>query len=136
MLRAFKRKKILKRSELAAAEIAGQLFDAGDNCAQAVLQATCPEVSSDLVKMASAFGSGIGESKCLCGAVSGGVMSLGLQGKGDRSGEVVSGFRERNRTTCCKALSAPYSWLSKEHMANCRHLTVETAKHIAAILDE
>lgn len=136
MLRTFKRKKIRNRSELAAGEIAGQLFDAGDNCAQAVLQATCPEVTSDLVKMAAAFGGGIGNSKCLCGAVSGGVMALGLQDNGARSGEVVSDFRKRNRTTCCKALSAPFTWLSKEHSANCRRLTIETAEHIARILNE
>lgn len=136
MIQAFKRKRILTRTELAAGEIAGQLFDAGDNCAQAVLQATCPEVGSDLVKIAAAFGGGIGDSKCLCGAVSGGVMALGLQGKGHRSAEVVAGFRERNRTTCCKALSAPFTWLSKEHTNNCRKLTVETAEHIARILNE
>ena len=136
MLRTFKRKKILNRSELATGEIAGKLFDAGDNCAQAVLQATNPEVTSDLVKMAAVFGGGIGNSKCLCGAVAGGVMALGLQGKGDRSGEVISGFRERNRTTCCKALSAPFTWLSNEHTGNCRRLTVETAEHIARILND
>ncbi|WP_245547365.1 C-GCAxxG-C-C family protein [Halobacteroides halobius] len=32
----------------------------------------------EMVKLASGFSIGIGKSKCLCGAVSGGVMALGL----------------------------------------------------------
>ena len=63
-------------------------------------------------------------------------MALGLQGKGAQSAEVVLGFRQRNRTTCCKALSASNLWLSKDHISNCRRLTVETAEHIARILND
>jgi len=134
MFRRFRRKKILADSVTSAGEKAGRLFDAGYNCTQSVLQATCPQVGEDLVKMAAAFGGGIGDSKCLCGAVTGGVMALGLQEKGAISGELVTAFRSRNRTTCCKALSAPYVWLSREHLANCRRLTVETAEEVARLL--
>jgi len=134
MFRRFRRKKILADSVASAGEKAGKLFDAGYNCTQSVLQATCPQAGDDLVKMADAFGGGIGDSKCLCGAVTGGVMALGLQGKGAVSGELVAAFRTRNRTTCCKALSAPYTWLSREHLANCRRLTVETAEEVARLL--
>jgi C_GCAxxG_C_C family probable redox protein len=136
MFRFLRRKKILASEAASAGEKAGQLFDAGYNCTQSVLQATCPQAGNDLVTMAEAFGGGIGNSKCLCGAVTGGVMALGLQGKGGHSGALVTAFRADNRTTCCKALSAPYIWLSKEHQANCRRLTVATAEEVARLLQK
>ena len=135
MLRMLRRSNIIQKTDISIKEKAGQLFDNGFNCAQSVLQATCPEVGKDLNTVAAAFGGGIGNSKCLCGAVSGGVMALGLQGKGKRSAEVVTEFKKRNRTTCCKALSAPFVWMSTEHSDNCRRLTVETAEHIDKILN-
>jgi len=136
MFRFFRRKKILANEAASAGEKAGQLFDAGYNCTQSVLQATCPQAGDDLVTMAEAFGGGIGNSKCLCGAVTGGVMALGLQGQGKASGDLVAAFRTRNRTTCCKALSAPYTWLSSAHLSNCRRLTVETAEEVVRLLQK
>ena len=109
-----------------AGERAGRLFDTGLNCAQAVLQATAG-ADETLLEMSGAFGGGVGGSKCLCGAVTGGVMALGLRGRGRKAGKLVALFRERNKVTCCKALSAGYPWKSPEHLANCRRLTVETA---------
>lgn len=113
--------------EESVAERAGRLFDAGLNCAQAVLQAASGNQDPQLLEMAGAFGGGVGGSKCLCGAVSGGVMALGLNGRGNQAGKLVAAFKERNKVTCCQALSAPYKWLSREHRVNCRRLTVETA---------
>jgi C_GCAxxG_C_C family probable redox protein len=136
MLQKFRRLNATQNHDLSAGERAGQLFDSGCNCAQSVLQATCIKISDDLNNIAAAFGGGIGNSKCLCGAVSGGVMALGLKGKGKHSAEVVNEFKLRNKTTCCKALSSPFVWLSKEHSENCRRLTVETAEHIARILND
>jgi C_GCAxxG_C_C family probable redox protein len=116
------------------AERAGRLFDAGLNCTQAVLQATTGTEEPRLLEMAAAFGGGVGGSQCLCGAVSGGVMALGLNGKGEKAGELVAAFRERNRVACCQGLSAPYRWLSPEHQANCRRLTIETARVVERLL--
>lgn len=130
-MRSLLRKFIYRRARAiqggSVGERAGRLFDTGLNCAQAVLQAT---VGADekLLELSGAFGGGIGGSKCLCGAVAGGVMALGLAGKGKRSGKLVTRFRERHRVTCCKALSAGYRWKSPEHLANCRRITVATAE--------
>lgn len=115
---------------------AGVLFDGGYNCAQAVLQAATGRDDPELLAMAEAFGSGIGESGCLCGAVTGGVMALGLKGRGDRSGALVAAFRKSFRTTCCRGLSKDYQWLSREHLANCRHVTVATAAMVEELLRE
>jgi len=118
------------------AERAGRLFDAGLNCTQAVLQAATGTEDPRLLEMAAAFGGGIGGSQCLCGAVSGGVMALGLNGRREKAGELVAVFRSRNRVTCCQGLSAPFRWLSREHRANCRRLTVETAEWVGRLLPE
>ncbi len=118
----------------APGEVAGRLFDVGGNCAQAVLQATTGLDEPRLLAMAEPFAGGIGGSRCLCGAVTGGVMALGLEGQGEKSGELVAAFQERNRITCCKLLSAPYRWLSPEHQDHCRRLTVETAELTAELL--
>jgi C_GCAxxG_C_C family probable redox protein len=118
------------------AERAGVLFDGGYNCAQAVLQATTGRSDPELLAMAEAFGSGIGESGCLCGAVTGGVMALALQGKGARNGDLVAAFRKEFRTTCCRGLSKDYHWLSREHLTNCRRLTVGAAAMVEKLLDQ
>jgi len=115
-------------------EKAGRLFDSGFNCTQSVLQATIGLDDPQLMKMAEAFGGGIADTKCLCGAISGGVMALGLKGKGKRARKLMEEFVARNRITCCKGLTAPYRWLSREHLANCRRITVETAEMVARLL--
>lgn len=119
-----------------AKEKAGHLFASGLNCAQSVLQATTGIDSPEMMRMAAAFGGGIGDRKCLCGAISGGVMALGMEHKGEKSGELVDAFKARNRVTCCIALSRPYTWNSKEHRANCRRITEETAEMVEKLLKE
>ena len=116
------------------AEKAGALFDGGYNCAQAVLQATTGRSDPELLAMAKAFGGGIGESGCLCGAVTGGVMALGLMGQGNGNSQLVAAFRKEFRTTCCRGLSKDYRWMSREHLANCRHLTVTAAGMVEKLL--
>lgn len=118
-----------------AGECAGRLFDTGLNCAQAVLQATAG-ADEKLLAMSEAFGGGVGGSKCLCGAVTGGVMALGLNGKGKKAGRLVTAFRAEHKVTCCKGLSAPFPWKSPEHLANCRRLTVWTAEETARLLKD
>ena len=77
MFRALRRRRAMQRAVRleSSAEKAGTLFDGGYNCAQAVLQATTGRNDPELLAMAGAFGGGIGRSGCLCGAVTGGVMS-------------------------------------------------------------
>jgi C_GCAxxG_C_C family probable redox protein len=117
-----------------AREDAGRLFAGGQNCAQAVFEATTGRNDPEILKMAEAFGGGIGGSKCLCGAVTGGVMALSLCGKGAKANELVLAFREKFGMTCCSALSRPYKWKSREHLANCRIITEETAQLVANLL--
>ena len=132
--RFFRRRRPAAVAGESAADRAGRLFDAGMNCAQSVLQATTGTEDRQLLAMADAFGCGIGGSRCLCGAVSGGVMALGLEGKQKRAARLVRAFKERNKVTCCSALSRPYQWNSKEHRANCRRITAEAAEVVERLL--
>jgi C_GCAxxG_C_C family probable redox protein len=113
-----------------AGKKAGRLFASGLNCAQAVLQATTGVKDPSILKMAEAFGGGIGGSKCLCGAATGAVMALGWQGEGHLSEKLIKEFRDRNGATCCSVLSRPYAWKSRQHRANCRRITEETAEMV------
>jgi C_GCAxxG_C_C family probable redox protein len=115
---------------------AGELFAQGLNCCQAVFQATTGCVDGEIMLMAKAFGGGIGERKCLCGAVTGGVMALGISGKGKRSGELVDRFRKEQGATCCAALSRNYKWKSHSHLKNCRRITEEAAAIVAELLEK
>lgn len=115
---------------------AGACYDDGLNCTQAVLQAHLGSVDPQMMAVGAAFGAGVGGSKCLCGAVTGGVIVLSLKGRGELAGELVKRFRAKNKVTCCKALSAPYRWKSAEHLANCRRLTIETAEEVERLLEE
>ncbi len=139
MLKLFRRRRPLGQDIdkfATAAERAGELFDRGFNCTQAVLQATTGRDDPELISMSEGFGGGIGDSGCLCGAITGGVMALGLAGKADRSNHLISRFQQSYRTTCCRGLSKDYEWLSKEHLANCRKITVETAAIVTELLTE
>ena len=64
-------------------ETAEGYFERGEFfCSEAVLQtindALGQPYNPDIVKMASSFPIGMGKAQCLCGAVSGGEMALGI----------------------------------------------------------
>ena len=61
---------------------AAELHKKGYNCAQAVACAYCDMVDADekeVFRMMEAFGLGMGDMKCTCGAVSGMVALVGLK---------------------------------------------------------
>ena len=64
------------------AETAIQIFDNGNNCAQAVFLAYAEDFGMDknhALSAAVGFGGGIGRTQDVCGAISGAVMVLGLR---------------------------------------------------------
>jgi len=64
------------------ADISVDTFNKGYNCAQAVLISHCEEYNlSDEIakKISSGFGGGMGHIDEICGAVSGGIMLIGLK---------------------------------------------------------
>jgi C_GCAxxG_C_C family probable redox protein len=69
-------------------EIASEKFLEGFNCAQAVFYSYCDDLQFDrdcALKLACGFGAGMGRKQQVCGAVTGGIIIIGLQyGRGER----------------------------------------------------
>lgn len=93
----------------------------------------------EIVKMASGFPIGVGKSGCLCGAVSGGVMALGLAyGREKADGEMPKSFPnnaalhdyiiDEYGSTCCRVLTMEFDEFdSKERAEHCIQITGEVA---------
>jgi C_GCAxxG_C_C family probable redox protein len=63
-------------------DIATATFSGGFNCAQSVLLSFCDDLNFDkdtAVIIARGFGGGMGRKQEVCGAVSGGIMAMGLK---------------------------------------------------------
>jgi len=73
-------------------EAADATFVEGYNCAQSVLFSFCDDLKLDAetaLKVSCGFGGGMGRVGEVCGAVSGGVLVLGLKfGRGEKDGRL------------------------------------------------
>ncbi len=101
-------------------EVAVERFLSGYNCAQSVLYAFGPELGLDTetaLKVATGLGAGRGRRQEVCGAVTGGILVLGMKhGRGggqDRSAteetyrkteELMAGFEARHGSCTCRVL--------------------------------
>ena len=100
---------------------AEELYRSGKyHCAEAVLAVVRkhfrPDLPEEVVQMASGFGGGSG-SGCICGAVSGGTVGLGLVLKEKKdvmnlTRQLHTWFRESYGATCCKTIRAAISIVS------------------------
>lgn len=128
--------------KLDARQLAGQNFREGYNCAEAIVRAfrdtMSIDISDEASRMASGFGGGLGHAGCICGALTGATMVLGMiQGRvsteQDREPVYASSrefhglFKERFGATCCRVLN-PHPFDSKEYLRNCLKITGNTAE--------
>jgi C_GCAxxG_C_C family probable redox protein len=125
--------------------LSGRLF-----CSEALLYTFNLGLSGgfppEVVKLASGFPEGIGTSGCTCGALSGGVLVLGLfcgrKRPGDRSwrrsmklaAELHDSFKETFGSTCCRVLTRNIRRGSKDHFLRCGEITGRTAELAGTIL--
>ena len=116
-------------------------------CSEAVLSVLNQGLGGDLppdiaMKVAAGFPEGIGGTGCTCGALTGGVISLGLflsQGNaGDRrktmaaSGQLLHDFKSRYGSTCCRLLIKNGSSEFPHHFEACCERGGWAADHAAA----
>ena len=92
------------------------VFNRDRNCAQSVLGVYAEEYNLDiqtLHRLAAAFGGGMGHTKGICGALSGGLMVLGLKNNRDhfdkektyaRTRDLMDEFIRRNGSRDCEEL--------------------------------
>ena len=99
-----------------------------------------------VVRMASGFPIGIGGAGCACGAVTGGVMAIGMvfgrENPGDPSvdrclalaRELHAFFANRHGCLCCRTLTHGMVLKSPEHLQQCIAFTGEVAEETAKII--
>lgn len=134
---------------------AEQLFRSGTYfCSEAVLQ-TINELlgkpyDEKVVKLASGFPIGMGKSGCLCGAVSGGQMALGIvygrvegEPMQDKMFEVAKGLHDyihdEYKSTCCRVITRQWAgdnFKSPERKNHCIAITGKVARWVANELIE
>ena len=101
-------------------EAAMERFLAGYNCAQSVLYAFAPDLGLDgetALKVATGLGAGMGRRGEVCGALTGGILVLGLKygrgGQQDRSAteetyqktlELMARFEKRHGSCFCRVV--------------------------------
>jgi C_GCAxxG_C_C family probable redox protein len=138
MFRNTNRKPTLEGMELAGRcrLEAETLYRSGTHhCAEAVMEAIrkhcAPGVPEDVVSAVSGFGGGSGVG-CICGAVSGGTVALGMvlhdkKAVTHLTRELHVWFKEKYGVTCCKTIR-------QTHKGACPVLTGEVAEKIAVML--
>ena len=106
------------------------------------------DVPEEVIAMASGFPVGIGRSKCLCGAVSGGVMAIGLifgrtvqkapqvEQTLALSKELHDWFKEANgkNALCCRILTKEFDMGAGEHKEQCIRFTGLVAGKVAEMI--
>ena len=132
-------------------QVAETYYRDGDfYCSEAIVKTLKDEfeldITDEIIKLASGFPVGMGASGCTCGAVAGGVMSLGLVFGRDKakdssvdkamglSNELHDIFRMKNRSICCRVLTKGMEMGSKEHMDQCIYFTGDMAYETAKIV--
>lgn len=134
-------------------ETAASLFQQGYSCSESVVRAAHQSGLIDknidiesLNKIASVFSGGMGNG-CLCGAVAGAQMIIGvILGREDINGspkdvklaakKLIDNFKEKRKTTCCKALSAKYDFNSPERRQNCINIVGDVAEVLENVVKE
>jgi C_GCAxxG_C_C family probable redox protein len=130
---------------------AEELYRKGDFfCSEAIVYSIKEnfelDMPDEMIAMASGFPVGIGKSKCVCGAVSGGVMALGyffgrtkggdpkVQNTLKLANELQESFKSNHKVLCCKVLTHGMDMGSGEHKEQCIAFTGEIAEKTAQII--
>lgn len=134
---------------------AEELFQSGGfYCSEAVVASLQknidPNMPDALIAAASGFPVGVGRSKCICGAVSGGVIGIGYffgrttpSNPGDSksvqslqlANELQESFRSNHRgVLCCSVHTKGMDMGSGEHKEQCVSFTGEMAAKTAEIV--
>lgn len=141
-------KKEIKLEELK--EEALNVFHKGYACSESVIYAVNKvfeaDMPQDAIAMSSGFPWGIGGGGCLCGALAGGVMSLGyFFGKkflGDESGircqklseELHDSFKRECGGACCRMLTKGLERNSPERKKQCEAYVIAAVEKTGEIL--
>ena len=123
---------------------AEESFRKGFYCCEAVMDVIIDhfkvDVPREVIGMASGMSVGVGKSGCICGALNGGVLALGmLFGRSEQKGpmdpasvkclalthELHDWFRENNtkKVACCRILTKEFKMAEGQHKSQCIYYT-------------
>jgi len=121
-------------------------------CTEAVVSALNHRLQGGLTDaqataLAAPFSVALGESGCLCGALSGAVLASGLllgrdrpyrhrKSMRDTSRQLHDAFKAANGATCCRVLSRKVRHDKKAHFQQCADLTAQAAEMAARMVLE
>lgn len=131
--------------------LAEEYYRSGDfYCSESIVKTIKDEfqlpISDDVIAAASGFPVGMGGAGCTCGAVTGGIMALGLffgrteakDGKVNHTmaltKELHNEFKNTHRSLCCRVLTKDMELGSSKHMEQCISFTGEVAEKVARMI--
>lgn len=123
-------------------EKAVENFKMGYSCSESVVKAAIDEglLPEEFLPCATSFSGGMG-SGCLCGAAAGAQIVIGyLHGKGKdekargMAKEFIEKFKEANKATCCKVLTAGFDFHSPERKAHCVNMVASSCEILEKLL--
>lgn len=133
----------MEKKELAC-EKAAEYFRRGFNCSQSVLKASSEvlglAIPPEIINAAAGFSGGIGYSGCVCGALTGAVMLIGLsranKGVSKKSALLYRWFEQEFSSPCCASIREERPFSNKEVRKLCTEVTAKTARKVVEVLIE
>ncbi len=130
-------------------------FRGGFFCCEALMASICDnfglDVPREVIAMSSGMAVGVGRSGCVCGALNGGVMALGMFfGRTEQGGpadpkvvkcmslthELHDWFKQASgkNAICCRILTREFDMGKGEHKQQCIHFTGLCAGKVGEII--
>lgn len=137
-----------EEAEFAAASYYEAGYWCGESVVKAVNEALGHPMPADVFRMASGFCEGLGGSRCICGALAGGVMASGLvtgrtspSQAWEPSYDAASELRRRwiedqNAETCDEVVRRIGGMHLPERWAHCTMLVGRTARWVVEIIED
>lgn len=133
------------------AEGAADYFQSGFYCSEAILKSFHERydlgLTDDLIRITTAFGKGLGGSRCCCGCLTTGVMIISLVAGRTQledsaapatkaAAELHNTFKKQFGATCCRVLTRKVIWGTRGHYQHCERYVRETTQILESILRE
>lgn len=137
-----KEKTVNKTNIKSFCELADENFKNGFSCSESIVKAgvdlgVCDE---SLIGVSTSFSGGM-SSGCLCGAIAGSQMLIGvMHGKGktnlarEKASDFIKEFTKAYKATCCRILTKGIEFGSVERKANCAKLVNTCAEILEKLL--
>jgi C_GCAxxG_C_C family probable redox protein len=114
---------------------ASEKFLEGYNCAQSVFYCFCDDLGFDkntALKISTGFGGGMGRKEEVCGAVSGGIIVLGMKhGRGEKDGRAATELTYQKTRELMDRFAVEHgTFICRKLLGGCELTTQEGQKYL------